>query len=433
MTERNVRRVALSLLCRYEEDDTFVNITVPRAARELPAADRALLTALVYGTVERRITLDYYIGTLASSASGSLELHTRCALRLGLYQLAFMDSIPDHAAVNETVKLALGRGEASYLNGILREFVRRGKSLPLPEYSRNPARYISIKHSYPLALVRRFISLFGEERAVAMLEQFNSRRPLALKVNTLRCSVESLAETLGARPSEYAPDCLLLDGAVSPTSLPGWEEGHFFVEGISSRLAVSALGARSGERVLDACAAPGGKSFSAAIDMEGRGEVVSCELYEGRLGLISDGARRLGIDIIRTVCRDSTEIEPEFVGAFDRVLCDVPCSGWGVLGAKPDLRYRCFESAERMPPLQSAILAASSRYVKPGGTLVYSTCTLNPDENERVVEAFLRDNADFAPCDFSVGSLSSEGGILTLTPEQHGVDGFFIAKLTRRA
>lgn len=433
MTEKNVRRVALSLLCRFEEDGTFVNITVPRAAKELPQRDRALLTALVYGAVERRITLDYYIGTLVGASPASLRMHTLCALRLGLYQLAFMDSIPPHAAVNETVGLADGKGEASYINGILREFLRRGKTVALPEYSRNPARHISVKYSFPLPLVRRFISIFGESRAVAMFEGFNSRRPLSLKVNTLRADPERLARELGAKPSELAPDCLILADGAAVTSLPGWEEGLFFVEGVASRLAASALGARPGERVIDVCAAPGGKSFSIALDMEGRGEVVACDLYEGRLGLITEGARRLGIDIIRTECRDSSTVDCRFVDAFDRVLCDVPCSGWGVLGGKSDLRYNCMDSVDTLPALQASILSASARYVRSGGTLVYSTCTLNPDENEGVVSAFLADNSDFEPSDFSAGQHCSVGGMLTLTQDLHGTDGFFIAKLVRRA
>ena len=431
MTERNLRRVALSLLCRWEEDDTCVNITVPRAAADLEARDRAMLTALVYGTVEHRITLDFYIGTLTASSVASLDPHTLAALRLGVYQLAFMDSIPDHTAVNETVRLARGRGEAAYINGVLREFVRRGKSIALPEYSRNPARHISIKYSIPLPLAKRFVSLFGEDRTVAMFEKFNSRRPLAIKTNTLRTTSEELASRLGATRSEYLPDSLVLSGNAPVTSLDGWEEGLFFVEGVASAIAASALGARPGDRVIDLCSAPGGKSFSVALDMQNRGEIISCDLYENRLRLVESGAARLGIDIIRTEQRDATVSDESLFGRFDRVLCDVPCSGWGVIGGKPDLRYRCFENATRVPELQSAIISASAPYVRVGGTLVYSTCTLNPEENDEIVSAFAASHPEFSFCDFSAGALLSTDGRLTLTPDIHNTDGFFIAKFVR--
>ncbi|MBQ7377349.1 MAG: 16S rRNA (cytosine(967)-C(5))-methyltransferase RsmB [Clostridia bacterium] len=430
----NARRQALSLLCEWEEKRTYINLVLSRDD-DKSDADRAFLTALLYGTVERCVTLDYHLGVISRRSMSELLPHTRNLLRLGAYQILYLSGVPDFAAVNEAVRLAENRGEASLINGVLRALVRQKDTLTLPDRAKNPARYLSLRDSFPLPLVRHFIAEYGEPRTDTLLFAFAKQAPLTLRINTCRTTRTAYLDELESRgiaahPTPISPVGVTLDTPVDPVHLYGFAEGLFFVQDEASQIASLALDAKEGERVLDLCACPGGKSFGAAISMRDGGEVDAFDLHESKLPLITDGALRLGLSSIRVAAADAKTADPARTERYDRVICDVPCSGLGVLRKKPDLRYRDLSALTTLPPLQAEILANAAAAVKRGGVLVYSTCTLAHAENRGQIERFLQTHTDFRPTPFTVGYLTASDGMLELAPDTHGTDGFFIAKLT---
>lgn len=436
MNPQTPRALALSLLLRSENDKLYSNLILDTAIRrnKLSDADRGLLTALVYGVLEKRITLDYLIDALSDRPADALDMEVRLCLQLGLYQLRFMDRIPAHAALNETVSLAPKRARG-FVNALLRRYTREGDDIALPDREREPMRYLSVAYSFPLPLCERFVGIFGLDRAERVFAAIDKTPPLTLRVNTCRTSVEKLSARLteaGAdvSPALHAPSALRLDGG-NPTALPGFDAGDFFVQDEASQLCVEAVDVREGMRVLDICACPGSKTFGMAINMKNTGALTAFDLHENKLSLIEKGAVRLGLSNVSVAARDGRSFNPSLESSADRVLCDVPCSGFGVLAKKPEIRYKDLDELSALPDIQLAILENACRYVKSGGVLVYSTCTLFPEENEDNVARFLARHPEFAPYEFRVGDLSSEGGMLTLTPDAHGTDGFFMAKFVK--
>lgn len=432
----SARRAAYDTLKRVYASGQYSNIAIDKALDKsgLSDADRGLFTALVMGVVERRLTLDYYIDVLADKPD-NIEDNTRILLRMGLYQLLFLDRIPEYAAINETVELSPKRTRG-FVNAILRSFLRKRDQIALPDGDSSPEEYISVVYSFPIPLCRRFISLFGVERSKAIFEHFNSTPPTTLRINTLKVSREEYAERLCESQVEHelsdrCADAILTHGK-GFDALPGASQGEFFVQDEASQLCVEATGARGGETVIDACSCPGSKSFGMAINMKNRGRVISCDLHKSKLSLVSSGAQRLGIDIIEVAERDGRVLDECFVECADIVLCDAPCSGLGVMAKKPEIRYKDLSEIARLPQIQSDILDNVSRYVKVGGVLLYSTCTVLPEENEEQVRGFLSRHPEFEICDFELEcGLRSNGGCLSLYPDLHGTDGFFISKMKR--
>ena len=433
----SVRELALSMLTECELEGKYVNLILnSRRTDKLSAEERASLTALLYTVTERKHTYDYYISAVAKRSLSDIDLHTLNILRLGVCQIVGMSAIPDFAAVNESVKLARNPGERSFVNGVLRSIVRmkESDSLPMPDRKKSEARYLSVLHSFPLWLTKHFISLVGEADADRLLAEFNKHDTTDITVNTLRTTREDLLSRLrdagiSAEPSQLSPISIRILGSCDPRRLPGFAEGHFFVQDAASAISALALAPKADSRILDVCACPGGKSFAASI-ISGGASVLALDLHESKLSLITSGAERLGLDI-RAEVQDATMPREELYASFDRVICDCPCSGLGVLGKKSDMRYRDPASLSELPELQYRILEQSARYLASGGYMVYSTCTLNPDENERVVERFLEGHPDFTCESFEIGDLAADGGMLTLYPHLHGTDGFFVAKLKR--
>ncbi len=432
-----VRETALALLLEYEGQGKYINLSLSsRMTDGLSSEERAFLTALLYTSVEHKITYDYYIASLSGRSIDSITDRARNILRLGLCQITDMDNIPDYAAVNETVKLAKNSGERSFVNGVLRRAVREKDSLPLPDRNKNAARYLSVRYSFPLWTVKKFISVLGESGCEELLKHYSKIPPTDITVNTLKISKEDCKkklETAGytVENSDVSSHTLRILGSVDPRKLPGFSEGEFFVQDASCMSAVTALGVKPGEKVADVCSAPGGKSFSAALLMGNEGEIDSFDIHENKLSLISSTAEKLGIKILNISARDAVYPDTSLFGKFDKVICDVPCSGLGVLSKKPDLRYKNEESIKELPSLQYEILKASVNYLKNGGVLLYSTCTLDPLENEGVLDIFLSENREFSPLDFSIGKMKSTSGRITLYPHIHRTDGFFISLIKK--
>lgn len=430
----NPRKTAVSLLLRQEADGTYVNLMLDASPPSMAASDRALLTALLYGVTERRLTLDYAIATFTKKPAEALSPHTRALLRLGLYQLYFMDKIPPFAAVAETVELAAHRGEAALLNAVLRRASR--EAMPLPPRERNLARYLSIAASFPLPTVRFFLSLYGEDEAERLLTAFNAEKKITLRVNDMKTTREGYMTALSERgvcaeATAYAPHGVRIAGKSPVRELYGYGDGLFYVQDEASQIAGEALSAEAGMRILDLCAAPGGKSMYAAIRARDRAEICARDLHESKLSLIADTARRLSLSSVRVEARDARFLSDADLGAYDAVICDVPCSGLGVFGKKPDLRYADIHTRFReLVPLQREILRAAVRAVRPGGVILYSTCTLNPAENGECVRAVLAAHPELSLEPFTVGELVTDGET-TLLPHIHGTDGFYMARIRK--
>ena len=433
------RELSFSVLKTSSKSGAYSNIALDNALKknELSDADRGLVTAIVMGTTERRLTLDYIIDKLAADPS-KVESETRDLLRMGIYQILFMDKIPEYAAVNETVSLA-NRRSRGFVNAVMRELLRkrdRGELEKLFPSEGDGVAYLSVKYSFPEDACARFLEIYGLERAKKIFEVFNRPPKLTLRINTLKIDREGYSRLLDERNiehrlSERLENAIILEN-VSFSALPGFDEGYFFVQDEASQICVEALDAREGDTLIDVCSCPGSKSFGSAIKMNNKGKILSFDLHENKLSLIRSGADRLGISIIETRAADGRVEIPELVGCADRVLCDVPCSGFGVISKKPELRYKDPKESERLPEIQRAILENACKYVKLGGLLVYSTCTLLPEENELAVKDFLSRHPEFELAPFTVGKIEATDGYITLFPHLHKTDGFFVAKLIRK-
>ena len=434
----NISEIALSFLEGYEAGGKYVNLALSQHITDrLDPAEISSLTALLYTTVEQKLRYAYYIGALSGRSNSDINPTTRNILRLGLCQILDMHSVPDFAAVNETVKLCGSRGERSFVNGVLRAAVRTKDNMPTPPREKNYNRYLSVKHSFPLWIVKMLSEVVGEGEIDSLLEFYNTYKYTDVTVNKIKATTETVRDELlsfGLDSMAHIDTSLTLriSRSFNPERIDGFGEGKFFIQDTASAIAVRALDVTRGDVIVDVCSAPGGKSFAAAILAGDECEIHSFDIHESKLSLIEEGAKRLGLKSIHAQCKDALVGESALFGKADRVICDAPCSGLGVLSKKPDLRYKSEESARDLPALQLEILKSSARYLKPGGVLVYSTCTLNPKENGEVVDAFLSENREFFSVDFEVGGISSDNGRLTLIPHIHKTDGFFIAKLKRK-
>ncbi len=409
----NPRRLALDSLKKCARDGKYVNLEVLSSLSDtrLEARDKALYTALVYGVIEKSITLDYLISGFSRLPLERLDSDTLNALRLGLYQIIYMDRIPGFSACDEAVKL-VPRSAKPYVNAVLRSALR----CDLNEKIR--CAPLSVRYSVPDWLIELWQKGYGEEKTLEILEGFLKRPPMTIIVNTLKTNNGELLGRIDAQPHPELDGILFAKGNVE--ELYGFDKGFFFVQGSNSYRAVRALAPSSDELVIDTCACPGGKSFTSAILMGNKGKIYSFDLHASKLSLINKGAERLGIDIIETAVSDARAPRAELVGRADAVICDVPCSGLGIIAKKPDIKYKSPNDIERLPEIQFDILTASSEYLRVGGRLLYSTCTLNPDENERVVDKFLAVHPEFRSVERK-----------TAFPSDESDDGFFYELLIK--
>ena len=432
----SAREAALETLRRCRRDGAWSGSSIDAAIKkyELSRRDAALASRLCLGVLQNSRLCDFYIGYYCS---GKLEPKLRDILRMGVYQLLFLDRIPARAAVSEAVALCKSQGCArasGLVNAVLRKIADNTDALPeIP--GKGTASYLAVRYSHPEWLVGYLIDRGGYDFAEAFLAADNTPPPLTIQVNTLKVSpadyVRALARAdIPYKESDVLPGCIVLEGRQA-AELPGYDEGLFYVQDRAARAAVDSAGLLPGMRVLDACASPGGKSFAAAMALQGRGEILSCDIHEKKLRLVRSGAARLGIDIIKTAAMDARIYDSTMEECFDVVIADVPCSGFGVIGKKPEIREKAPESVKGLPEIQSAILDNVSHYVRPGGVLIYSTCTVLSDENEGTVRAFLARNKAFRTDAFRTCGADAPDGMYTFWPNVDGTDGFFVAKLRK--
>ncbi len=420
------REAAYRLIVRME-DGAYSNLA-GSAVQGLDERERAFAQRIAWGVVQRRLTLMHILRAYSKREPERLDKEVRISLLMGLYQIYYMD-VPDSAAVNESVKLVkkLGKTSASAaVNGILRSVLRDGKPIPP---ARDDMEALEVRYSVPEELIRCVMEGYGKDNALIWLENSAAEQKTALRA--VNISPEDLAAQLGAYGAKTGPvpDSVICDRGDAVTDRL-FDEGAFYVQGLSSQVCALSVDPKPGECVLDICASPGGKSFTMAGLMEGRGEIISCDLHPKRVRLIEQGAKRLGIDMIRAVCNDGT-VHSESLPMADRVLCDVPCSGYGVISSKPEIRYKPLDNIKSLPDVQYRILETSAGYVKPGGVLVYSTCTVNRAENEDVTQRFLSCHPEFERDAVPQYLADIYGFEYEKTIFAPGYDGFYICRMKR--
>lgn len=430
----SAREAALEALKRCRQTGTWSAVSVDMAITKyaLDRRDAALATVICLGTLQNCTLCDFYIDSYCSSKH--LEPLIRDILRTGVYQILFMDKIPDSAAVNEAVALTKKHGykrASGLVNAVLRKISDNKNSLDeIP--GRGSAAYLSIKYSHPEWLAEKIISQNGYDFAENFLKSNNIPAETCIQVNTNKTSQHELEARfenadIKYQKHEWLENCLTVQGNV--TALPGFSDGLFYVQDPAAFLAVEAAELKPGMNVLDACAAPGGKSFAAAIAMKNCGKITSCDIHEKKIRLISEGAERLGLSIIHSETADARDAREE---QYDAVIADVPCSGLGVIRKKPEIRNKTANEIAGLPKIQSDILSNLSNCVKPGGVLLYSTCTVIKEENEDVVNEFLSKNPSFSAEAFTIPHIGKvNSGMYTFWPNVDGTDGFFICKLRR--
>lgn len=433
------RLTVVKMLMKMESSEAYSNLLLDHAFNEAELSDRdkAFAAALFYGVLERRLTLDHVIRTNSKIAFEKLDKAAVQILRTGLYQLLYMPSVPESAAVNESVKLCKKLkcfSAQGFVNGMLRSFIRSGKKISYLGIS--PEKRLSVEYSCPEWLTEKFISEYGMDFAVRALKASVGKPPVYARVNVLRTTTDKVIAELSKHRIKAAPypglvNCIRLEKAGDIEKCAPFRQGLFHVQDISSQLCCLTLRPVVNETVLDVCAAPGGKSFTLAELMGNNGKLYSMDLHDMRVGLIEDGAARLGIKIITAMQNDASKFNGALPQA-DRVLCDVPCSGFGVIRRKPEIKYKPPEEFAGLPEIQYQILETSARYVKSGGTLVYSTCTLSRAENDDVADRFAASHPEFMPIVQPV-PLSAPGDYKrTYCPDENGGDGFFTASFRRK-
>ena len=435
------REIAMLTLAACEQQGAWSDGHLKRMlkANQIDSRDAALATRLCFGVLQNRLLIDWHLSAFCNSPLSKLDLKVLCALRIAVYQLLFMDKIPPSAAVNEAVNLTKKHCRnpraAGMVNGILRAMLRRNTFAE--PFGKNQIETLSIKYSHPSWLVEKFVSILGDEGTEELLRANNDQPSITAQVNLTKSTVEETielltAEGVAAQPHPWMNGCLILSETGNLERLQAFQNGLFYIQDCAARLAVTAAGITPGQRVLDCCAAPGGKSFAAAIDMENRGEVLSCDIHPHKIKLLQAGSDRLGLSVIKPQQQSATERNENWVESFDTVITDVPCSGLGIIRKKPDIRYKDAEPLKNLPKIQLAILDNCSAYVKPGGVLMYATCTLLRRENEDIVLDFLLRHPEYEPVPLGLPLQGGNQSMLTFWPHIHGTDGFFVAKLRKK-
>lgn len=427
------RYLAVKLLDKTFGSGSYSNIQLDSglSSSDLDERGKKLCSAIYYGVIERRLTLDHIIGGLSSRPIAKLDSIILNILRCGVYQIMYMDSVPDNAAVNESVALAKKFRKASasgMVNAVLRNFIRGGKELRLPKDS---LAALSVKYSVPVELVRSFAEDYGREAAENFFAASLEKSVTFLRLNTIRCTEEEFTAALGGIKAEKLWDgCYKTEGG-DLTATEAFRKGYFHVQGLASQLCCMSLAPTEEDRVLDMCAAPGGKTFTMAELMKGKGQIYAFDLHEKRAELIRRGADRLGLTNIKAAAGDATKFDPD-LPKFTKILCDVPCSGLGVIGSKPEIKYKDISDFAGLPDIQYKIVCNALNYLEKGGSLVYSTCTLRKAENEAVCERLLREHPELEAVELPELMGVRFGTMATLMPPEFG-SGFFIAKFRKKA
>lgn len=446
------RDAALRVLLAVEKDGAYANLELQKHARrqKLSPSDTHFLTELVYGTLRRQGTLDYVIEQFSTVSVSRMNDCIRCIMRMGVYQLLFLDRVPARAVCHEAVEMAKSRrlfGLTGFVNALLRKISREQERIAYPDPDQDPAFYLSVKYSHPLWLVKRWLTRFGEDETVSLCMANNEPPSVVLRCNTLKNTPYQLLqrltdEGLVVRPSALVSEGIIAEKAILLPELPSFQEGLYTVQDESSMIASVALNPVPGAFVIDACSGPGGKTTHLAQLMKNKGKILALDVHEHRLKLIEDTCGRLGITIVETKLLDARELPDQLREKVDYILVDVPCSGLGVIRRRPELRWRVEQGDLNLHAQQQMeILGQAGKCLKTGGIMLYSTCSTEPEENTGVVNSFLKEYTCFKlealtpllpfPLADSCDRIDAQKGFLQLLPHRHGTDGFFLACLRK--
>lgn len=439
------REIAYKILQEVLSKEAYANISFNKHLRsqELKEIDKGFTKELVFGVIERKYTLDFILSFFVEKAP---DLKTMIFLEMGLYQLLYMDKVPSYAAINETVNIAkkvLGIKRANFINAVLRNYEREKEKVIFPDKERDLKQYLKVTYSYPDWIVERLLNNYDERKAEAILKSLNERPEICYRVNTLKIDIEDLKRLLDSygiayKKGYYLEEALYID-IKNPESHQLYKEGLIYIQDEASMLVSKTLNPKEGDTVLDVCAAPGGKTTHIAQLMKNRGEVIAFDLHPHRIDLIKENCKRLGVTNVKTEVFDSKFVNEKYLGKADKVLADVPCTGIGIIRKKPDIKLKNYAPKEisELIETQYKILDSSSNYVKKGGFLLYSTCTIGKEENQNVIMKFLKEHPDFELVDINdrmPDGLKAKTDFLRYiqtTPLEHEIDGFFISKLRR--
>lgn len=443
----NAREKCLNILMDINLRGAYSNYAITKhLSSSIDPKDENLIREIVYGVIENRLYLDYIISKLSSVKIKKIQPAILDILRMGVYQIAFMEKIPDRAAVNEAVNLSKKYGHkrvTGFVNGILRNFSRNKEKLMVVDKT-DPKEFLSIKYSYPLWLVKRWIDEFGYEFTEKLCIENNLRPKLNLRTNRIKINREELSARLTTYGytvynTKYAEDGIVVENPIRITDLEEFKQGLFTIQDESSMLVGQITNPKRGSLVLDMCSAPGGKATHMAEIMGNDGRIISRDIYEHKLKLVEENSNRLGIDIIETEIFDATELDKSMIGKVDYCIIDAPCSGLGIIRRRPDIKWnRNEEDIKKLTSMQKVILDNAKHYVKTGGIIIYSTCTIGRDENLNIISDFLKENKEFSLLGFegAIDSLenfdTAKEGYLQLFPHIHGTDGFFIARIIKK-
>ena len=418
------RRTAFQILLEVEEEKAFSNLSSNKYIKQNNPENPAFVRELVYGVLSNKLLLDYYLNLLIPSGIEKVKKREKTLLRMGLYQLKFMKNIPQYAAVNETVSLAksLCRGREGFINGVLRGYIKKQGELQLP--CDDTDEILSVKYSFSPWIIKMWKKQYGQESTIKLMEASNSRPVLCIRVNLMKTTVEELSHLLSEKgmvvdKGRYSDIVLYVSGS-NILDLEEYKKGLFSIQDETSVLACQYLEPRPEDLVIDTCASPGGKTSAIGEMMDNKGKIISCDIYPHKLELIKKQADRLGITIIETNLLDGIKGDKALSGKADKVLVDAPCSGLGVIRKKPEIKYKEQKDIQKLIKVQSDILNNASYYVKPNGVLLYSTCTINKDENDEQIEKFIKTHEDF--------EILYEKQFLPTD----GLDGFFICKMMKK-
>ena len=432
------RNCALKALIQFRREQSWTDLYLKNSLSQLSSEDAALATAITYGVLQNMMLLDYYIAHYSSIKLNKIMPQVLDALRCGVYQILFMDRIPAFAAVNETVALVKKHANpraGAFANAVLRKIVGDKDNLPEIKAS-SDAEQLSIKYSHPMWLVGKLAKQYGYDEAEQIIAANNKEAPVYISINTLKTDAPALISKLAdegvtAQAVDGVPTALLCTCTRPLHQTDAFKDGLFYIQDLASQLAVTLLDPKPGHNLIDMCSAPGGKSIAAAQHMNNKGKIKAFDVHGHKIDIIRQNAAKYGIDIINADVSDSSVYNPALANSADRVICDVPCSGLGIIRKKPDIRFKSAESISSLPDIQYEILKNAAAYVKPGGRLLYSTCTIIRQENENIINKFLSSHTDFKLAPFNNPVTGETSGIVTLLPHKHNCDGFFIAIMDR--
>lgn len=438
----NAREIAYKVLLDIEKNNNYSNMAINKYFKDVKLSnqDRGLATEIIYGVIENKYYIDYMIDKLSKVKTNKMEIYVKTLLRMGVYQIMLLNSISDYAAVNETVNLAKKKNSkvSGFINGILRNVIRQKEEIGKVK-TKDDIEYLAIKYSYDKWMIKNWIAHFGKEFTEELVEANNERPNIYLRTNTLKITrgelIEKLAEqNIKAEKVNVVEEAIKVEHLKDIENNKLYKEGLFTVQDISSMLVGKVMNPKENSLILDVCSAPGGKTTHMATLMNNTGQVVSRDIYDHKLKLIKASANRLGLTNIDAQEFDGMKLDRESIAKFDYVLADVPCSGLGIIRRKPEIKYKEKEEFRELPPIQKKILENAAKYVKVGGTLIYSTCTIQDNENINVVNEFLQKykNFELAPIkEVNVDLNNQEKGYMKIYPNVHDMDGFFISKLIR--